>query len=477
MPGGIGALGGLGNALTGYNQEYDQSLKQLADIAFGKTLQLLSSGQQPPQPPMPQPQGWAQPQGQPPLPGGGPQAPQVMQPPPAPMQGMPPQGMPQGQPGMMPQQMPQGGGMPPPMQRPPMPQGGGQMPPQQQQPTGGQMPQGMPQGGQQGPPGGQQTPQLNWQTIFQKVRQANPGATPQVLAAAVDRFMPLMNQQSQQQWKEVAQQMKEMQLGMAQQRVNQGEQRNSMELDRINMMRQQAGLPPLSQGEAANTPAGAAAGPDGQKGGAATIGDAIIDYKQPPTMQGLYRQGPAVRAYLAQKGFNQAKAIQDWNAQTKLTQTMNGPQQVRFRQLANSVQPFLDDVKDLAVQMDQSGLNALNDLELKAKSEVEGNTPEGQLATRYLTAINGIRGELAQLENGGYAPTDPAWKTAYEQVNAARGVKAQLAAIDEMHKIIGYRIQGMDSVGGNVPGSDNPYSAPKTGEPTDKSGWTIEEVK
>ena len=197
MPGGIGALGGLGNALTGYNQEYDQSIKQLGDVAFGKTLQMFNSGQQQqqPQPPqMPQPQGWTPPQGQQAMPGGGPQTPQVM-PPPAPMQGMPPQGMPQGQPGMPPQMPQGGGGMPPPMQRPPMPQGGGQMPPQQQQPMGGQMPPGMPQGGQQ-------PPQLNWQTIFQKVRQANPGATPQVLAAAVDRFMPLMNQQSQQQWEQ-----------------------------------------------------------------------------------------------------------------------------------------------------------------------------------------------------------------------------------------------------------------------------------
>ena len=76
-----------------------------------------------------------------------------------------------------------------PQGRPPMPMqsGGGQPPPMPQQPMGGpptgppQMPGGQP-GGQSGM---QQRPALDWRVVFQKVQEANPGAPPQVLAAAV----------------------------------------------------------------------------------------------------------------------------------------------------------------------------------------------------------------------------------------------------------------------------------------------------
>lgn len=466
MPG-LGGLSGLGGVYGGYIQaegdeatarkkKYEIDQQQAGDLAFGKTLQLLGQNQGAPpgvQPPM------GQPPGQPPM--GGPQGGMPPQGPPpqmqAPMGGSPPQGM---QPGMPPQ-----GGQP---MRPPMPPP--QMQPQGQPPMGG-----APQGGMQGPPqggpgmppgGGQQGPALDWRQVFQKVQQANPGAPPNVLAAAVDRFLPLMNQQSQMEWKQQSMLLQQERLGMQSDRIG-------MEQERINTQRQALGLPPLGPGGISQTQAGS---PE-NKSGPQAIGQAIVDYKQPPTMTGLYRQGPAVRGYLAEKGFNLAKAQQDWQAQTKLTATMNGPQQVRFRQLEKSVEPFLDELKDLSEKMDQSGMNLWNEAKLKAESELRGNTPQGQLATQYLTAFAGIRGELAQLENGGYAPTDASWKTAFEQINAARGVKAQLAAIEEIKKIIGYRIQGMDSVGGNIPGQDNPYSKKQpgvsaTGEPTKASGWS-----
>jgi hypothetical protein len=99
-----------------------------------------------------------------------------------------------------------------------------------------------------------------------------------------------------------------------------------------------------------------------------------------------------------------------------------------------------------------------NEAKLKTESELRGNTPQGQLATAYLVAINGIKGELAQLENGGYAPTDASWKTVNEQVRADRGAKAQIRAVEEMRQIINFRIKGMDSIGGGYgPTSPNMY--------------------
>jgi len=204
MPG-FGGLAGLGNALTGYNQEYDQITKQLGDVAFGRTLQALSQ-QSPTMPGM-------QPQGMPQQPG---------------MGGMPPQQ--QGQ-----QPMPGGGSPPPPPTPPPAPQGG---PGPSQQPASPQSPVGQGQAGMgQQPP--QQPPmqptgygrqgQLDWRAVIQKVQQANPQAPPQVLAAAVNRFLPLMNQQSQMEWKQIELQLREQglqnQQNLGQQRIEQGQER------------------------------------------------------------------------------------------------------------------------------------------------------------------------------------------------------------------------------------------------------------
>jgi hypothetical protein len=61
----------------------------------------------------------------------------------------------------------------------------------------------MPGGGM---PGGQ--PHLDWRTVAQKVTQANPGLPPNAIAAAVDRFMPLMSQQSLAEWRQVQEQLR-----------------------------------------------------------------------------------------------------------------------------------------------------------------------------------------------------------------------------------------------------------------------------
>lgn len=175
---------------------------QEGQAAYGRTLQQLYQSQVPGAMPM---QG-------PPMPG---------------QTGFPQQG-PQGMPG--PQMQPQGQGNPitaliqrltggQPQQPPGMPQGQpGQMPQGQPGMTPGQMPQGQPQMQPQGMP--QQGGQLDWRSIVQKVSQSNPGAPPAVIAAAVDRFMPLMNQQSQAQWKELSLSLRQQQADTAAQRAD-----------------------------------------------------------------------------------------------------------------------------------------------------------------------------------------------------------------------------------------------------------------
>ena len=112
-------------------------------------------------------------------------------------------------PGGMPQaQIP--GAQPMPVQAPQMGVPGGGMPagglppngmPPGQPPVGGaSQPAGMPQPGGMG--GGM--PSLDWRTIIQQVVKANPDVKdPRVLAAAVDKFMPIMNSQSLMEWRQL----------------------------------------------------------------------------------------------------------------------------------------------------------------------------------------------------------------------------------------------------------------------------------
>jgi len=228
-----GALSGLSAEYPGYQKgrltedqiqvsdvaAQDAKRSALAKVAMGNALQMLASGSggqgntsnvgpqaQPPMPGQPS-QPMMRPGQQPPMggaPGGG------MPPPGGMPQGMPPRPM-----------MPQGGapGMPPGgMPRPPMP-GGAPGPPMQL----GQ-PGGMPGGGQGGGQGGA----LDWRQLVAAVKQANPNLPPDVIAEAVNQFLPMMSQQSKQEWQGISLQIREQALQQREQQFLIAEQgRNS----------------------------------------------------------------------------------------------------------------------------------------------------------------------------------------------------------------------------------------------------------
>lgn len=194
-----------------------------AEAAAGNALVSMFNAPMPGAQPMP---GAGAPPGG--MPGG--QSPMGGQPPPAaPQGGMSPQA------GLLqqiyqrlrsaPQVQPGGGGPMGPPPAAPMP--GAQPMPAAVAPQGapGAMPQaGPPQGGM--PPGGQGQPQLDWRMVVQQVVKANPGIKdPRVIAAAVDRFLPIMNQQSQMQWRQIGLQLRAEQVGQGEQRLQQGQER------------------------------------------------------------------------------------------------------------------------------------------------------------------------------------------------------------------------------------------------------------
>jgi hypothetical protein len=193
------------------------------------------------------------------------------------------------------------------------------------------------------------------------------------------------------------------------------------------------------------------------KSRASDIASAIESGDQPPTLAGLYGVSPAVRQQLSKDGFDLSRRQLEWQAAQKQIASLNGPQQVRFVGLANSVTNTIDEVKELADQMQLSGVPLLNKAELTAYIQAEGNSPNGMLATNYVTAVNTLKEEFANLANGGYAPTEPAWKLADQQINANYGVEQLNSSLGEVQRLIKYRLNAMPGMSAVGPGAANPY--------------------
>lgn len=183
----------------------------------------------------------------------------------------------------------------------------------------------------------------------------------------------------------------------------------------------------------------------------------IASGDQPPTLTGLYGMGPAVRAGLEEQGVDLAKMQLEFDRAKKQVQTLNGPQMTRFVGLASSVVNTIDEVKGLSDKLQLSGVPILNRAQLSAYIQTQGNTPSGQLATRYMSAVNTLKEEFANLANGGYAPTEPAWKLADEQINGNFGVQQLNASLNEAQRLIKYRLNAMPGLANYGPGSSNRY--------------------
>jgi hypothetical protein len=136
---------------------------------------------------------------------------------------------------------------------------------------------------------------------------------------------------------------------------------------------------------------------------------------------------------------------------------------MRFVSLAGSVVNTIDEVSRLSKEMSLSGIPLLNKTQIAKYIQLEGNTENGQRAARYIGAVNTLKEEFANLANGGYAPTDAAWKLANEQIDSNYGVKELGASLDEIQRLINYRIKsipGFDTMG---PRAANRYTG-STGE-------------
>jgi hypothetical protein len=199
------------------------------------------------------------------------------------------------------------------------------------------------------------------------------------------------------------------------------------------------------------------------------IADGIASGRQPPSLTGLYGMSGPVRASLQDRGFDLAKAQLEYKRAEKQVATLNGPQMTRFFGLASSVDKTIDEVRELAVQMDNIGIPMLNKANLQRYIQAQGNSENGQLATRYVTAVGTLKEEFANLAQGGYAPTEPVWELANKQINENYGVKQMNSSLDEIQRLIRYRVQAIPGASAVGPNAPDRYTG-QTGAPPPASG-------
>jgi hypothetical protein len=134
--------------------------------------------------------------------------------------------------------------------------------------------------------------------------------------------------------------------------------------------------------------------------------------------------------------FNPGNLELKWYGAQRWLSSLSSPQQARMEIAGQRVIDTVDEIKRLSSEMNLSGFHPLNYAELESKVKLAGNTPEGQLATQYITAVNDLKELMATAASGGYAPTESAWKLANQQINANFGVKQMHASLNELQKLM-----------------------------------------
>lgn len=220
---------------------------------------------------------------------------------------------------------------------------------------------------------------------------------------------------------------------------------------------------------------------------AEAIADAIASGLQPPTLTGLYRMAAPVRAILSRKGYDLTRAQQDYNATTRLLNTLNGPQQTRLRQAAQTAYDSLDIIESLNQQLTplipRSRFPVFNKQALSAaRNGLLG--PEAQtVATQLAAQISDLTSELGNVYMGGNSPTDHSLSLAAKNLSGEWTEKQLKDAIELARKNLQIRLNSIalvQPVGGRV---ENPYTpevpppsggrASGAGPATPPAGWII----
>lgn len=196
-----------------------------------------------------------------------------------------------------------------------------------------------------------------------------------------------------------------------------------------------------------------------------SIGDAIIAGKQPPDLKGFYGKAPAIKAYLADKGFDLSKASRDWISTQATAKNLNSTQQVRLGQVIDSVHNGIPALRDLSGELERTGFNPLNKIvvetkrngiSLKPKSIKDLTPDQRQIAVKYITQLNLLRDEGAQVFSGGYAPQESAFRLIDSILDPYYSDPSTQAALDQLDYNLNIRRNAIGNIRPTMVGEGKP---------------------
>lgn len=185
-------------------------------------------------------------------------------------------------------------------------------------------------------------------------------------------------------------------------------------------------------------------------------GQSLVDGSLIPSQLAFNARAKALAAAKRiDPSYNAQDAQLKFEAAKRWITGMNSQRMIQYQGLATSVVNTIDEVKSLAEEVKNSGVIPLNKAKMAAYINLKGNTPEGQLASRYMAAVNTLKEEFANLANGGYAPTESAWALANSQINGDYGVDQLTSTLGEIQRLVNFRIQAIGNTTPVYPGSNN----------------------
>jgi len=150
------------------------------------------------------------------------------------------------------------------------------------------------------------------------------------------------------------------------------------------------------------------------------LADAIISGAREPNTATLGRPAAAaVDSELAKRGFNKTHAMLDYKMVERAIASLDGTQQTRMRQAAQTALASLDIIDELAGQWKGGRFPALNSANLALARQGAYGPDAQQIANQLEAQITDVTSELAQVYMGGGTPTDEALKLAQKNLSAA----------------------------------------------------------
>jgi hypothetical protein len=177
------------------------------------------------------------------------------------------------------------------------------------------------------------------------------------------------------------------------------------------------------------------------------LAEQVVDGNLPPSM--LSKRADDYNGTLADAGkiyeertghkLNIGKLQLDYEAAKKFVSTMNGSQMTATAAWPTASSTRSTRSSSSATRCSRAASRSGTASSAARSGRSTATRPESELANRYVGAINTLKEEFANLANGGFAPTDAAWKLAHDQINEDFGFKDLRASLTEVQRLINYR--------------------------------------